>query len=41
LLDWIFHRNVGLEFGSGMWDWNMGLEHATGTWDSARLAKLL
>ena len=34
MLDWIFQwnmvLNMGLEHGTGTWDWNMGLEHGTG-----------
>jgi len=33
LLDWIFHYNVGLTYGTETWDWNMGLECGTGMWD--------
>jgi len=33
LLDWIFHYNVGLTHGIGMWDWNTGLECGTGMWN--------
>jgi len=28
-----FHWNVGLKYGTGMWDWNVRLERATGTCD--------
>ena len=33
LLDWIFHYNMGLTHGTGIWDWNEGLECGTGMWD--------
>ena len=33
-LDWILHlNNMGLEFGSGLSNWNVGLENRTGKWD--------
>ena len=25
-LDWILHWNIGLEYGTGMWDWNLILK---------------
>ena len=40
-LDWILHWNMGLELGTGLFDWNVGLEHYSSTSAISAIAYVL